>query len=154
MRCGYIYEPRAYKCCDSVSCGGADVTERLADRPFLRGTQYSNACGGGGVRSPKHFSSYSYYNIVRMDVWTEILNENVAVVHIECDDHRYKAVLTALAEDVSEHDIDTAHHYAERVATLKSIARDLHDTRMEMKEREEVREQIIDAGYDPEDVPL
>lgn len=89
-----------------------------------------------------------------MEVWTEILNENAAAVHFECDDHRYKAVAVPLSDDATIDEYHDVMDYLEERALMKQFIRQSRRMRENVEKRQEARETLNRAGYDLDEIPI
>lgn len=89
-----------------------------------------------------------------MDDWIEVLNENIAVHHVEDDNHCYVAVLIPLDTEIQPFEVDSVEEYLARKTAWKATLREMSEIREGIEERETARERLREAGYDDQEIPL
>lgn len=89
-----------------------------------------------------------------MEIWTEVLGEEVAAVHFECEDHRYKAVAVPLEDEVYEEAVEPALDYLAERAAVKQFIRQSRAMRNDIEQRRNARETLKAAGYEESEIPL
>lgn len=91
-----------------------------------------------------------------MDMWTEIMGETVATLHVEADG-KTQYIVVPIADDVPQSDALHAMQILEWRLS-KKVWQEQKDQFREMSEqiqkRQEARERLERAGYPPGEVPF
>jgi len=87
-----------------------------------------------------------------MEVWTEVLTEDVAVVHFECADYRYTVAVVPLESGMYEHEVPYALDYVAERAVARQFIRESKAMRRDIDQRKRARKRLREAGYDEHEI--
>jgi len=87
-------------------------------------------------------------------MWTEVLHEHVGVTHVAGQHVIWPICEDELTAREMEHLVRDAQNVIGAQAARTQLLEDLRAMRRDIEQKQHARQRCIDAGYDPEEVPL